>query len=60
MKIQCEHCFCQEENVKGKEHIKCCMCGVRRLKEPTIQFTTVPHIYPRWINGDPLDKNYWY
>ena len=28
----CEHCFCIEEYVFGKLHIKCCMCGTRKLK----------------------------
>lgn len=39
----CEHCFCQEEIVydtsseytstkSGKLHIKCCMCGTRKVK----------------------------
>ncbi len=28
----CEHCFCIEEEVHGKKHKKCCMCGTRKLK----------------------------
>jgi hypothetical protein len=26
-----DHCYCQGEDVIGKKHVKCCMCGHRKL-----------------------------
>lgn len=28
---KCEHCYCREEEIDGKKHKKCCMCGNRKL-----------------------------
>ena len=32
--LKCEHCFCQTAPHDAKDHIVCCMCGTRRLKNP--------------------------
>lgn len=30
---ECEHCFCIDDNINAaKPHLKCCMCGTRKLK----------------------------
>lgn len=31
MDKKCEHCFCKETQ---DNHITCCMCGTRKLKNP--------------------------
>jgi len=30
----CQHCYCQTCFIGNKEHLVCCMCGHRMLKNP--------------------------